>query len=970
MLSPAAPQPKTFHHPLVFEPNRGQAPEQVKWIARGPGYQLFLTREGLTMTVNESAGPFLKTQMHSGASRTPESSASSGIQYSTVQMKLANSRPWDDVTALRPTGGVSNYFRGVGEKGMIGSIPQYAQLKITGVYKDIDLVLYSHNGDLEYDFVLPPGADPKQIHLKFEGQDHLRIDDASGDLVLATPNGTEIRQVRPRICQQAGDRRIELAGGYRLLEHGQAAFTVAHYDPHRALVIDPTVTLVRFVGGSAIDTGSGVAVDGAGNSYITGATFSDDFPIAAALEPGMHCQTSFSHSCITTDAFVTKVSPKGDLIFSTYLGGSDFDSGTGIAVDSTGVYVIGNTKSSDFPNKMPDGTADTRLGGQDTFVTKLSLDGSQLIFSRIISGSGFDSGNAIALDSQHSVWVTGMTSGTFLVGTPSNNVLAQVQGPSDIFYRAFDSVGDWLFSGLLGGSGDDIGAAVAIDPDDNPWFTGQTCSPDFPATPGYDYLKGRCGVFVLRLTNQPEIGTIESAMVFGGSDNFGDGGTGIVVNANREAYITGYTHTSLFPVTEGAYQTVPIWSAVSQAFVMKVDGLHWSYSTFLGGNDGDTFGYAIALNAEGEVYVGADTSSTFFRTQATPSQPIAALCKFSPDLSTLLSMTFLGDSVRGITVLEGPPAVSGPVIYTGGSFNTGDNIQAVMVRVADEVPTTTTLISAPNPSPANTYVTLEASVTSDIGLPQGGQVRFFDDGATIGTANLSKGNATIKTALHALGSYHFGAEYLTDGKFASSISNIVTHTVAHPTSLTLTSSANPSPANQPVTFTAKITTDTGKVNGSILLFRKNGPRMGPSIIGSGALSGNVARITTSNLFVGDNVITAVFEGSPGYVPSQATPLTQTVRPASTTTLMSSQNPSSTGQTVKFTAKVTATLGGTPTGTVTFKNGTTTLGRAGLSHGMAAFSTSKIGAGQHTISAIYSGDARNAPSSKAMKQTVK
>jgi hypothetical protein len=293
-----------------------------------------------------------------------------------------------------------------------------------------------------------------------------------------------------------------------------------------------------------------------------------------------------------------------------------------------------------------------------------------------------------------------------------------------------------------------------------------------------------------------------------------------------------------------------------------------------------------------------------------------------------------------------------------------------MVRVTDEIPTTTTLISAPNPSAANTYVSLEASVNSAIGLPQSGQVRFFSDGAAvIGTATLSKGSAMIKIPLHALGSYHFRAEYLTDGKFASSISNIVTHTVAHPTKLTLTSSVNPSSTNQPVTFTAKITTDTGNVSGNILLFRQNGHLMGPSIIGSGALSGNVARITISNLLIGDNVITAVFQGSPDYVPSQA-PITQTVKPATATTLTSSRNPSSTGQTVKFTAKVTDTSGGTPSGTVTFKNGSTTLGRAALSRGMAAFSTSKIGSGQHAISAIYSGDAKNAPSSKTMKQTVK
>jgi hypothetical protein len=192
-------------------------------------------------------------------------------------------------------------------------------------------------------------------------------------------------------------------------------------------------------------------------------------------------------------------------------------------------------------------------------------------------------------------------------------------------------------------------------------------------------------------------------------------------------------------------------------------------------------------------------------------------------------------------------------------------------------------------------VTLEASVNSAIGLPQAGHVNFYHEGAFIGMATLSKGNATISTTLAAIGSYNFRAEYFTDGKFGSSISNIVTHTVGHPTSLTLTSSVNPSSANQPVTFTAKITTDTGNVSGDILLFRKNGPRHGPSIVGSGALSGNVARITISNLLVGDNVITAVFEGSPDYVPSQSGSITQTVKAASTAVTVMSPNPSTTGQ---------------------------------------------------------------------------
>ena len=173
-----------------------------------------------------------------------------------------------------------------------------------------------------------------------------------------------------------------------------------------------------------------------------------------------------------------------------------------------------------------------------------------------------------------------------------------------------------------------------------------------------------------------------------------------------------------------------------------------------------------------------------------------------------------------------------------------------------------------------------------------------------------------------------------------------------------------------MTFTARITTDSGKADGNILLFRKNGPHRGPSIVGIGALAGNAATITIPSLFTGDNVIMADFDGSAEYMASQSAPIVQTVKPAATkTTVSSSANPSKAGQKVKFTVGVVPAFGGIASGTVTLKNGASTLGTAALSGGKATFSTSRIGSGRHTISAVYAGDANNAPSSKTMAQQV-
>jgi hypothetical protein len=329
----------------VFEPNRGQAPAQVKWLARGPGYQLFFTGEGVMMMDDNAHHP-------------------ASAKYGAVRMRLTGSRPWNSMTGLEPTGGTSNYFHGKDAKDSHTNIPNYARLSVVGVYSGIDLVFYSNGGDLEYDFVIAPGADPKEIGLAFEGQDRVLLEDKSGDLVLTAPSGSELR---PKIYQQTGARRVEIAGGYELIERGRAAVTQAAYDHRLPLVIDPTVSVTKFLSGSDLDVAYGVTGDGDGNSYVTGLTLSDNFPQLHSLHQFDNKNCEYDTilgipipplgfcSQQPGDVFVTKLSPDGAILFSTYLGGDWYDYGNEIAVDSTGVYVTGSTGSENFPNYEANG---------------------------------------------------------------------------------------------------------------------------------------------------------------------------------------------------------------------------------------------------------------------------------------------------------------------------------------------------------------------------------------------------------------------------------------------------------------------------------------------------------------------------------------------------------------------------------------------------------------------------------------
>jgi hypothetical protein len=427
-------------------------------------------------------------------------------------------------------------------------VPTYAKVKYAAAYPGVDLVYYGQSRQLEYDFVVAPGADPTAITLSFEGIDHIDVD-AQGDLVLSTAGGS-LRFQKPIVYQEEDGRWQSIAGSYVRTGPHQAGFRLAAYDLARPLVIDPVLSYATYLGGSGRDDGLGIAVDAAGQAYVTGFTVSADFPTVHPLQPTLN----------GGDAFVAKLTADGSaLVYATYLGGSyDFEFGTGIAVDAAGAaYVTGQTGSADFPT-TPGAFQTTLAGGgdcggrpcDDAFVVKLTADGSALVYATYLGGRSTDRGTGIAVDAAGHAYVTGLTtSADFPTAHPLQPTLGG--GVGDAFVAKFTADGSALvYATYLGGSGYEFGTGIAVDAAGHAYVTGSTNSADFPTTPGAFQVTSGGDAFVAKLN------ATGSALVYatylGGS--CGDGGTGIAVDAAGAAYVVGITTSADFPTTPGAFQ--------------------------------------------------------------------------------------------------------------------------------------------------------------------------------------------------------------------------------------------------------------------------------------------------------------------------------------------------------------------------------------------------------------------------------
>jgi hypothetical protein len=564
--------------PLSFEANQGQSDTRVKFLSRGSGYTLFLTSSEAVLLLQTGAASD-DVKQH-GRPQIDEPIPPKNLnleddartQSATLRIRLVGANPAPQLTGFDELPGKANYFVGNDVKKWRTDVPTYAKVKYHAVYPGVDLVYYGNQRQLEHDFIIAPGADLGLISLRLEGAKQLSLD-SHGDLVLKTQNG-EIRLQKPVIYQEVDGVRQEIAGGYRLEGKNRVSFEVATYDVTKALVVDPTLVYSTYLGGSSIDTAYGIAVDSAGNAYVTGYTNSTNFPTKSAFQ---------GTKAGNYDAFVTKLSPTGSaLVYSTYLGGN---SGNGIDIakgsrlvpvgkdswwgscsntlDSAGnAYVAGLTASTNFPTENP--YQKVYPGGYyAAFVTKLSPTGSALVYSTYLGGGYADVAYGIAVDSASNAYVTGATQSTkFPTKNPFQGTNA---GGSDAFVTKLSPTDSALvYSTYLGGGGGDVAYGIAVDSARNAYVTGYTKGTNFPTkNPFQGTNAGGSDAFVTKLS--PTGSALVYSTYLGGGG--GDVAYGIAVDSARNAYVTGTTGSTNFP-TKNPFQRT--YAGSNDAFVTKI----------------------------------------------------------------------------------------------------------------------------------------------------------------------------------------------------------------------------------------------------------------------------------------------------------------------------------------------------------------------------------------------------------------
>lgn len=630
--------------PLAFEANRGQTDPQVKYMARGNGYTVFLTPDDTVFAVHSSSSSSSASGKFATRSAAKAVRASGPEITAAVHMKLVGANPHSQIAAGRELPGHTNYFIGNDPSKWQTGVKQYAAVSYRDVYPGVNMAFHGQQRQLEFDFIVAPGAQAAPIAFGISGATKVTTD-AAGNLVLSSAAG-DVMLHKPVAYQQNNNAREPVDARFTLANN-KVSFQLGTYDHSRELVIDPTLSFTTYLGGNAEDEVFGIAVDSSKNVYVTGEDNSTSgFP--GGTEATGH----------GFDAYVTKLTSAGTLTYTTFVGGTATDSGLAIAADSGGAaYVTGITQSSDFPasGTAPQPTA-TGLGSScttiknisggacsDAYAFKLSSAGA-LSWATFIGGSNDDDGYAIAVDPGGNVWVAGDTfSNDFFplthatgVGSASfNNGVGSTPPADDGFVVEIPSTGlaPFMYATYLGGSAGDQINAIATDTS-GVYVAGETASKDFPTTTGAYQTKcgsdGNCNAnngvvyydaFVTKLVNGKYTNSGGYSTFVGGSSD--DYAFALAIDSSGDAYITGETTADdtattpavPYPTTSGAFSTSYKSSATANGFVteLKPDASGPVFSTFLGGSTMD-FGGGIALDSLKDIYVTGETLSTDFPT--------------------------------------------------------------------------------------------------------------------------------------------------------------------------------------------------------------------------------------------------------------------------------------------------------------------------------------------------------------------
>ena len=617
------------HLPMRFEENMGQLDDEVRFVARGSGATLFLTEEGATLSLRA-------TRLAPASKRSPGRAPTRdepGEPDAVLRMRVAGARAVVP-RAEKKLVTISNYFLGNDPGRWRTHVPNFGRVVYPGVLPGVDLVYHGEEGQLEYDFVVAPGADSHEIVMDVSGAKELSLT-SKGDLVIHTEQGVLV-QPRPRVYQhEINGGRKDVAAGYRLLGESSVGFVVASHDRGRELVIDPVLQYSTYLGGAGSENSTRIAVDSAGGAYVTGQTQSVNFP---RQNPFQAARAGSS------DVFVAKLSPAGNALeYSTYLGGSGTESGSGIAVDGAGsAYVTGQTQSVNFPVQNPLQAA--TAGSSEGFIFKLSPAGNALVYSTYLGGASDDYGIDVAVDGAGSAYVAGETLSTnFPVQSPFQ---ATRGGSGDAFVAKLSPSGNALvYSTYLGGTLWDSSYGIAVDGAGSAYVTGYAQSVNFPTQNPFQavHAGGLVDMFVAKLS--PAGNALVYSTYLGGSED--DYGNDIAVDAAGSAYVTGQTQSVNFPV-QNPFQAARAGSSEGFIFKLSPAGNALVYSTYLGGS-GDDFGFSIAVDGAGSAHVTGWTDSADFPVQ-NPFQAAgggvddAFVTRLSPAGDALFYSTYLGGS--------------------------------------------------------------------------------------------------------------------------------------------------------------------------------------------------------------------------------------------------------------------------------------------------------------------------------------
>ena len=716
---------------LNFEPNVGQVDDTVHYLSRGPGYGVFFTPTETLLVLQHSASLLQPTSPANASIAPPDQIKQAKIHLRFVGKRVHHPHP----IGLDQLPGQSHYFVGNDPKAWHTHVPHYAKVIYEGLYPGIDLIYYGKDGQLEYDLVVAPGANPQEILLEIQGAEQLTLL-PEGGLSIETAVG-EVQHHKPVIYQKRQGVKHFITGAYRLREPNQISFEIGVYDPTLPLYIDPVLSYSSFfesdgvynleldedgnlyltgaaidpvptsengfldafvskfdptgtillystfLGGSYDDQGRDVAVDENGNAYVVGISSSLNFPTNFAIQP----ENGGSY-----DVFLAKLGPFGaSLTYSTYLGGVGEDGFVGnlaVEVDEDGnPYLAGSTNSPDFPTFA---AFQPEYGkGIDTFVVKLGNPEPNLIFSTFLGGSNTEIAGDLKVDDKGQAYVIGTT---FSEDFPTELPLqALFGGQSDIFLTKFQATGlGLIYSTYLGGEGREVGRGLAINRREDVYLTGDSESDDYPLErPAQDRVAGRFDVVVTRL--DPDGRTIRYSTFMGGSDV--DLGLAIALRSGGRAWVTGTTESDDFPATETAPQaTEGMGGTDAFVFELSAGGRSLEFSTYLGG-DGPDEGRAIIVDSGNDgtnVFVGGTTASTDFpRTAPLQPQPsggfVAKLSETNPPESSQADLV--------ITMADSPrPVVQGAAVtYSITVTNQGPNA-ATGVTVTNRLPARISLV--------------------------------------------------------------------------------------------------------------------------------------------------------------------------------------------------------------------------------------------------------------------------------------